>query len=100
LFKSVLVRERVSVQFRAQTFNTVNTPLFAGPHTAYGSANFGTITAQANSRAISSLDCTSHTNAAWTLSSLLRPPAAERAVFLRYVAKGPGNVESHTPLAH
>jgi hypothetical protein len=29
LFKSVLVRERVNVQFRAQTFNTFNTPLFA-----------------------------------------------------------------------
>ncbi|WP_446742012.1 carboxypeptidase regulatory-like domain-containing protein [Silvibacterium acidisoli] len=48
LFKSVLVRERVNVQFRAQTFNTFNTPLFAGPNTAYGSANFGAITAQSN----------------------------------------------------
>jgi trimeric autotransporter adhesin len=41
------VRDRVNVQFRAQTFNTFNTPLFAGP-TAFGSANFGAITAQAN----------------------------------------------------
>jgi hypothetical protein len=48
LFKSVLVRERVNVQFRAQTFNTFNTPLFAGPNTAFGSANFGAITSQAN----------------------------------------------------
>jgi trimeric autotransporter adhesin len=48
LFKSVLVRDRVNVQFRAQTFNTFNTPLFAGPNTAFGSANFGAITAQAN----------------------------------------------------
>lgn len=48
LFKSVLVRERVNVQFRAETFNTFNTPLFAGPNTAFGSANFGAITAQAN----------------------------------------------------
>lgn len=48
LFKTVLVRERVNVQFRAQTFNTFNTPLFAGPNTAFGSANFGSITSQAN----------------------------------------------------
>jgi trimeric autotransporter adhesin len=48
LFKSVLVRDRVNVQFRASTFNTFNTPLFAGPNTAFGSANFGAITAQSN----------------------------------------------------
>jgi hypothetical protein len=48
LFKSVLIRERVNVQFRAETFNTFNTPLFAGPNTAYGSSNFGAITSQAN----------------------------------------------------
>jgi trimeric autotransporter adhesin len=48
LFKSVLVRERVNFQFRAETFNTFNTPLFGGPNTAFGSANFGAITAQAN----------------------------------------------------
>jgi hypothetical protein len=48
LFKSVLVHERVNVQFRAETFNTFNTPLFSGPNTAFGSANFGTITSQAN----------------------------------------------------
>lgn len=48
LFKSVQIRDRVNVQFRAQTFNTFNTPLFAGPNTAFGSANFGAITAQAN----------------------------------------------------
>jgi hypothetical protein len=48
LFKSVLVRERFNVQFRASTFNAFNTPLFAGPNTAFGSANFGAITAQAN----------------------------------------------------
>jgi trimeric autotransporter adhesin len=48
LFKSVLVHERFNIQFRAQAFNTFNTPLFAGPNTAYGSANFGAITSQAN----------------------------------------------------
>ena len=48
LFKSVLIRDRVNVQFRAQAFNAFNTPLFGGPNTAFGSANFGKITAQAN----------------------------------------------------
>lgn len=48
LFKNVVVRERATVQFRAETFNTFNTPLFAGPNTTYGSTNFGAITAQAN----------------------------------------------------
>jgi trimeric autotransporter adhesin len=48
LFKSVLVRDRVNVQFRASAFNTFNTPLFAGPNTSFGSANFGAITAEAN----------------------------------------------------
>lgn len=48
LFKSVLVRDRANVQFRAQTFNAFNTPLFAGPNTSFGSTSFGAITAQAN----------------------------------------------------
>jgi trimeric autotransporter adhesin len=45
---SVLIRDRLNVHFRAQTFNSFKTPLFAGPNTAFGSANFGAITAQAN----------------------------------------------------
>ncbi len=48
LFKSVQIRDRFNIQFRAQTFNTFNTPLFGGPNTAFGSANFGAITNQAN----------------------------------------------------
>ena len=48
LFKNVVVRDRVNLQFRALTFNTFNTPQFAGPNTALGNANFGRITAQAN----------------------------------------------------
>jgi hypothetical protein len=48
LFKSVPIHERANVQFRAQAFNAFNTPYFAGPNTAFGSANFGKITTQAN----------------------------------------------------
>lgn len=48
LFKTVPIRERVNVQFRAQAFNAFNTPSFAGPNTAFGSSNFGKITTQSN----------------------------------------------------
>ncbi len=48
LFKNVLIRERVNAQFRAETFNTFNTPWFTGPNTSFGSASFGQISAQAN----------------------------------------------------
>ena len=48
LYKNILLRDRVNAQFRAETFNTFNTPQFAGPNTAFGNANFGKITAQAN----------------------------------------------------
>jgi hypothetical protein len=48
LFKNVFIHERLNGQFRAQAFNTFNTPLFAGPNTAFGSSNFGTITSEAN----------------------------------------------------
>jgi hypothetical protein len=48
LFKSVMVRERVNVQFRAESFNALNTPQFNGPNTSFGSSSFGTISSQAN----------------------------------------------------
>jgi hypothetical protein len=48
LFKSVPIRDRANLQFRAQAFNAFNTPYFAGPNTAFGSANFGKITTQSN----------------------------------------------------
>lgn len=48
LFKNVKVRERFDVQFRAETFNTFNTPEFNGPNTSFGSSSFGKITSDAN----------------------------------------------------
>lgn len=48
LFKNIPVRDRANVQFRAETFNTFNTPQFAGPNVAFGNSSFGRITAQAN----------------------------------------------------
>ena len=48
LYKNILIRERINAQFRAETYNTFNTPWFAGPNASFGSASFGQITAQAN----------------------------------------------------
>lgn len=48
LFKNVRVRDRVNVQFRAESFNAFNTPEFNGPNTSFGSSNFGQITSDAN----------------------------------------------------
>lgn len=48
LFKNIVIKERVNTQLRLETFNTFNTPFFSGPNTAFGSANFGAITSQAN----------------------------------------------------
>lgn len=48
LFKNIPIRDRANVQFRAETFNTFNTPLFNGPNTSFGSSSFGQITSQAN----------------------------------------------------
>jgi hypothetical protein len=48
LFKNILIKERINTQLRLETFNTFNTPEFAGPNTAFGSANFGEISSQAN----------------------------------------------------
>ena len=48
LFKTVRLKERVNLQFRAEALNAFNTPLFRNPSTAFGSGSFGAITSQAN----------------------------------------------------
>ena len=48
LFKNILIRDRVNAQFRAETYNTFNTPWFSGPNTNISSNSFGQITSQAN----------------------------------------------------
>jgi len=48
LFKSFVVRDRIRTEFRAESFNALNTPQFSGPNTSFGSSSFGTITSQAN----------------------------------------------------
>ena len=48
LLKTFLIKERFHGQFRAESLNVFNTPLFNGPNTSYGNVNFGKITVQDN----------------------------------------------------
>jgi hypothetical protein len=48
IFKNFKIHERFNGQFRAETLNTFNSPLFANPNTQFGAASFGKITYQAN----------------------------------------------------
>ncbi|MEP6538826.1 MAG: TonB-dependent receptor, partial [Bryobacteraceae bacterium] len=48
LFKSVTIIERLKAQFRLEALNAMNTPLFSGPNSSFGTSAFGQITSQAN----------------------------------------------------
>ena len=48
LFKTVSIYERLKAQFRLEALNAMNTPLFGGPNTSFGTSAFGRITAQSN----------------------------------------------------
>lgn len=48
IFKNFRIGERYSVQFRAESFNLANHPVFGGPANTVGAGNFGTVTSQAN----------------------------------------------------
>jgi len=49
LFKNFPVGEAMRVEFRAEFFNFTNSPVFAVPGQAFGNAQFGVVSAQANS---------------------------------------------------
>jgi len=48
LFKSFKLRERLTAEFRVESFNLTNTPIFSSPNTTLGSTTFGVVTAQEN----------------------------------------------------
>lgn len=48
LFKQFLFRERMTVQFRTEFFNALNTVRFGNPNTSVTSGAFGSVTSQAN----------------------------------------------------
>lgn len=48
IFKNFAVTERFKAQFRAESLNFTNTPLFRAPNSAVGNGSFGRITQQAN----------------------------------------------------
>jgi hypothetical protein len=48
LTKTFRIRERARVQFRAESFNLCNKPLFAAPNLTANNASFGTIASQTN----------------------------------------------------
>ena len=48
LTKTFKIREKVNVQFRAESFNLCNKPLFAAPNLTPTSSSFGTIGSQTN----------------------------------------------------
>jgi hypothetical protein len=43
LFKNFVIHEGMKLQFRANAYNLANTPMFGGPNTSFGSANFGVV---------------------------------------------------------
>ena len=46
--KTFNVTERFKVNLRGSSFNLMNHPVFGGPNTTFGQAQFGQITSQAN----------------------------------------------------
>lgn len=48
VFKNFSIKEKLKCQFRTEALNAMNTPLFYGPSTSFGSSTFGKITTQAN----------------------------------------------------
>lgn len=50
LSKTILIREPVSLVFRAEAFNLTNTPYFGNPGTSLGATNFGVISTATGER--------------------------------------------------
>jgi hypothetical protein len=48
VFKTFSIKERLKAQFRAESLNVTNTPMFYAPNTTFTNPQFGQITSQAN----------------------------------------------------
>jgi hypothetical protein len=48
IFKTFTIGERFKAQFRAESLNVGNTPMFYAPNTTFTSSAFGAISSQAN----------------------------------------------------
>ena len=48
MFKTFAIYEKFKAQFRAESLNVMNTPVFYGPNTTFTNPQFGVITSQAN----------------------------------------------------
>jgi len=51
LFKILKLTEKHNLQFRAESFNVANHPVFGNPNVSFGNANFGKVTAIAGTYA-------------------------------------------------
>jgi hypothetical protein len=49
LFRNFPIRERTTIQFRAEAFNLTNTPVFGQPNSILNAPNFGIINSTRNS---------------------------------------------------
>ena len=48
LFRKIAIREKTTLELRAESFNTTNTPHFNNPGNTFGTSTFGIITSAAN----------------------------------------------------